>query len=174
MVHRQLLNRGDVHRQVRRPVGECHSARDARPRIEHGGGNRRVVFLHAFNKFFRRRVHVFRLDENLGRGAPTGHEPRNLLRFAEILNVVFQLQCQLVLVLRLFDVSSVEPLYVFAVERRFHRLDSFKERLHFLQVLIIQHAGFFRGLVRIIFEKIPASENQVIEVCQRNQLLNQR
>ena len=119
-------------------------------------------------------MHVFRLDENLGRGAPTGHEPRNLLRFAEILNVVFQLQCQFVLVLRLFDVSSVEPLYVFAVERRFHRLDGFQERLHFLQVLIIQNAGFFRGLVRIILEKIPASKNQVIEVCQRNQLLNQR
>jgi len=66
----------------------------------------------------------------------------------------------------LFDISSVEPLYVFAVKRRFHRLDGFQEGLHFLQVLIIQHAGFFRGLVRIILEKIPASENQVIEVCQ--------
>ncbi len=54
VIHRELLNRGNVYRQVRRAVSKRDSTRDARPRIEHGRRNRGVVLLHPFDQFFRR------------------------------------------------------------------------------------------------------------------------
>jgi len=103
-----------------------------------------VIGLHPFNELFRRGVHFFRLDERFRRATPAGDQPRNTRSLAEVGDVFLDLQSQFVLILALLDVRAVDQFHEIVIERRFHGLDGREERLHFLQVLGIQHAPHSR------------------------------
>ena len=161
---RQLLHRWKIDRQVRRPIGKRDAAGNGSPCVQHRRGNRRVIRLHGLDKFLRRRVDFLGLQENLGRTAPAGHQPRNFAGLLEVGDVFLDLQCEFVLVLALLHVRAVQLLHIFGIERCFHRLDAGKERLHFCQVLEAQYACVGGGLEGVVFVNIPARENQIVQI----------
>src|SRR5579864_500958 len=120
MFERKLLNRRDIHGQVGSAVCEGHAAGHRSPGVEHRGRDGGMIRLHGFDKFFRRGMHFFRADEHLGRTAPAGHQSRNALRRAKLLDIFLDLKRQVVLVFALLNMTAVELFYVFAVESRLH------------------------------------------------------
>src|SRR5258708_22585890 len=131
-----------------------------------------MIILHAFDEFLRRRMNFFGPDEHFGGSAPAGNQPRSARSFLEIRDVFLDLQRQFVLIFGLLYVRAVQPLYIFFVKRRFHRLDLRQERFYFLKIFVAQHTGLRSGLVSVILEKIPAGENQIVKIGQGDKLLN--
>src|SRR6202030_2992720 len=59
-------------------------------------------------------------------------------------------------------------------ESRFHRLDFGEERLHLGEIFVAEYTGIRSGLVSVVLEQIPPAENQIVQIRQRDKLLNFR
>jgi len=75
----------------------------------------------------------------------------------------------------LLHVGPGEVLDVGLLEHRRHRLDRLELGLDRDQVLVlVEHAGADRGLVRVVGEDVPAAEHDVVELRERDVLLDRR
>ena len=110
--------------------------------------------------------------KTLGRSAPDHHQPVGAAGLLEVADVFAQLLDQFLLVLALLHVGAVELLDVVLVEDRLARLDRRQERLHLLQQRTLQHAGLAGCGVHVVFEDVPAGEDQVVQLGQRHKVLD--
>ena len=75
----------------------------------------------------------------------------------------------------LLDVGPVELLDVRLLEHGGHRLDRLELGLERLEVLVlVEHAGAHGGLVRVVREDVPAAEHDVVELGERDVVLDRR
>jgi hypothetical protein len=63
---------------------------------------------------------------------------------------------------------------VFVVEHGRHWLDALQKAGNSLNVLFLEHSRLFRGRQRVVRDRVPGSENDVVERCQGNEILDQR
>ncbi len=105
-------------------------------------------------------MHSGGLEEDFCRAAPDHHDAVNSL--LECLNVGANLIGKVLFVLPFFDVGAVEALDVELVEDRGQRLDGFKIGLELLEKLFVEHLGVSRGFVHVVFEDVPAGEDDVV------------
>ena len=70
------------------------------------------------------------------------------------------------------NVRAVETLDVALIEHRRHRLDRFELAADLLELRRLQHAGGLGGSVGIVLEDVPAAEDDVVEVGERNELVD--
>src|SRR5690606_37066954 len=92
----------------------------------------------------------------------------------EATNVVPELLRQIHLAAPLLDVRPIQPPDVVLVEDRRHRLDLPQEVGDRLDVARLQHARLDRTLVRIIRDRVPRAEDQILERRQRHEVLDLR
>ena len=96
------------------------------------------------------------------------------LSLLELADVGAELLGKILLVLALLHVRAVEPLDVPLIEHRRHRLDGLELGLDLIEQRRLEHAGGARRLVGVLFENVPAAEDDVVEVGERNDLLDLR
>ena len=89
-------------------------------------------------------------------------------------NVRNDLIRQIALVLALLDVRAVEALDVTLIEHRRHRLDRLELIPDLLQLPRVEHTGRPRRGVAVFFEDVPAAEDNVVQIRQRNELVDLR
>jgi len=70
--------------------------------------------------------------------------------------------------------GAVQPLDVILVKDGGHWLDPLQGRLHFGQHVFVEHCGMHGGLVHVVFEDVPTGKDHVVQVCDGNEVLNQR
>lgn len=92
----------------------------------------------------------------------------------ELADVGDQLVGEVLLVLALLDVRSVEAFRVLAVEHGRHRLDSGEFILHLLEQLVFEHARVLGSLVAVVFEDVPAAERDLVQCGERDEVLDER
>ena len=132
-----------------------------------------MAFPQPFFEALDRLVHGAGLGVALGRAAPDHHQTLSSGGLFEIADILAKLLGEVHFVLAPLDVGTVDQLHVVVVENRFSRLDGFKERLDLVQQFLFEHAGFLGGGVHIVFENIPAGEDQIVKIGQRNKILDQ-
>ena len=113
-----------------------------------------------------------RLDVGLGRSAPHGDQATGAARLLEVADVVAQLLGEIHLGLALLHVGAVDLLHVVVIEDGGARLDRGEERLQLLEQAVVEHAGVRGGFVHVVFEDVPAGEDQVVEPGERNEFLH--
>ena len=69
-------------------------------------------------------------------------------------------------------VRPVDLLDVVVIEHRLHGRDGAEPALHFVEEVAFEHASFAGGRVHVVFENIPAGEDQIVEPGERNELLD--
>ena len=62
--------------------------------------------------------------------------------------------------------------HVIGIEDRLHRLDRFQRLANFLEQRRLQHLGVYRGFVGVVVENVPAAEDQVFDLGQRNEIVD--
>ena len=70
--------------------------------------------------------------------------------------------------------GAVQPLHIVLVEHRRHWLDLFESRPQLGQHFLVQHRGMHRSLIHVVLENVPAGKHNVLQVRQRNKVLDQR
>ena len=113
-----------------------------------------------------------RLDEALGRSAPDGDQAAGAARLLEVADVLAKLLGQVHLVLALFHVRSVDLLDVVVIEDGLHRSDGAEAAFHFVEQVALQHSGVAGGGVHVVFENVPAGEDQIVEAGEGNEILD--
>ncbi len=113
-----------------------------------------------------------RLEEDLGRSAPDHDDAVDCL--PEGLDIGTHLFGEVALVLALFHVCAMQPLDVELVEDGGQRLDGFEVGLELLKQILVEHLGMRGALVDVVFEDVPAGEDDVVQVRQRDKFLDQR
>ncbi len=114
------------------------------------------------------------LHEHFGAAAPHHHQAIEAVVFLELADVGAKLLGKIPLVLAFLHVRAVEPLHVALIEHRGHRLDGFELGLDLIEQRRLEHAGRARRLVGVLFENIPAAEDDVVEIDERNRLVDFR
>ncbi len=117
-------------------------------------------------------MHGCLFEEDLCRSAPDHDLPIGL--GLELGDVVADLVCQVALVLAGLDGGSVEALDVVLVEDAGERLDGLEKGLDLGELVAIEHLRVAGGVVKVAAENIPAGEDQVVELCEGNEVLDQR
>jgi hypothetical protein len=169
---RQLNQRRNIDRQVGRAIGKGNSLAERGVGVDLRGRNADVVIFQALFKGLDRLMHAGRLQEYLSRAGPDhDYAVDGLL---EGLDVVDDLLGQVTLVLALLYVRAVQALHVILVEDSRQRLDGFQIWLELLERLLVQHLGVRGRLVDVVLENIPAGEDHIVQVRQRNKVLDQR
>src|SRR4051812_28454049 len=113
------------------------------------------------------------LKKNFRRAAPDRNQPRSSRRLFEILYVGPDLLGQFHLVLALFDVVSIELLYIITIENRRPRLDRAQERLHLVQQLPFKYSGLSRRGIHVVVKRVPPRKNKIGKGSQRHEFLHQ-
>jgi hypothetical protein len=171
---RELLERGDVDRQVRRAVRERDALLQRGPGVDHRRRDRRIVRRHRRLEPIELPVHPRWLQVHLGRRAPDHHRPRAIVLAHEPADVLAELLAQLELVRAALHVRAVESLHVVGREHRGHRLHRRERLLQPLEERRLEDAGVAGGLVRVIGEDVPRAEANVVERRERHELLDER
>ena len=78
------------------------------------------------------------------------------------------------MVLPFLTFVAVDPRDVLVVEHRGHRLDRAQEIGDRLEIALLEHAGLLRGRVGVVRNRIPGAEHDVVELGERNEILDQR
>ncbi len=118
--------------------------------------------------------HGGQVAEDLGRAAPDHHQPVAVVLLLEVLDVVHHLGRQVRLVLAGLEVGGGQLLHVGLLEDRLHRLDGREEVLELAEVLLRQHPRLGGRLVGVVGEEVPAAEDDVVELGQRDELVDER
>ena len=166
--------RRDVDRQVRGAVGEGDAFHQRGVGVEHRGGDRCVVVAQRRLEAFEVAVVWSLLHEDLGRGAPDHDQAVAVVCGLEVANVLANLLGHFHLRAAL-DVRAVEALDVVLVEDGRHRLDGLEEVGDRLDVLVaVEDAALDRCFVGVVGEGVPGAEDDVVEVCERDEVADQR
>src|SRR5205823_2189007 len=110
----------------------------------------------------------------LRRGAPDSDDTVQTVLSFEVANVLAKLFCEITLGLPALHIFAVNTSHITIVERRRHRLDLAKEIREWFDVALLEHSRFARGRERIVGDWIPGAEHQIVELRQRDELLDQR
>jgi hypothetical protein len=114
-------------------------------------------------------------NEDLGRGAPHDHQAIAVVLRLEVPHVLPQQLGQFLLVLAGLDVLPLEPLHVMLVEHGRHRGDGLEEVLDRLDIfMLIEHAAVEAALVEIVRHRVPGAEDDILELRERDEILDQR
>ena len=170
---RELHQRRDVSSQVGGAVGEGDAFHQGGIGVEHRGGDRFVIGVHRRLEAFEVGVAWALLHEDLGRGAPDHDQAVALVCGLEGANVRANLLGQLQLRAAL-DVGPVEALDVVLVEGGWHWLDGLEEVGDGLDVFVaVEDAALHRCFVGVVGEGVPGAEDDVVEVCERDELADE-
>ena len=169
---RERHHRRHVHRQVGGAVREGHILHQRGVRVDHARRNRGIVGLERLFERVDRLVRGRFLHEDFGAAAPDHDEPIEVVVFLERTDVGAKLLGKIPLVLAFLDVRPVQPLHVALIEYRGHGLDGLELGLDLVEQRRLEHAGRPRGLVGVLFEDIPAAEDDVVQIDQRNRLVD--
>src|SRR3982750_1442584 len=113
-----------------------------------------------------------RLDVALGAPAPNRDEAIDTLLFFEAADIVAELFDHLRLVRRLLHVRCLQSLYVLGIERSAHRPNRLELGSDGREMSLFEHRRMSRGLERILRKYVPASENEVVERRERDEILD--
>ena len=117
----------------------------------------------------------FRLrHEHFGAAAPDHDEPIELEVRLERSDVCDDLLGQVFLMFALLDVRALEPLHVALIEDGGPRADRLELRPDLVEQRRFDDACRPRGRIAVVFEDIPAGEDELVEIGQRHKLLDQR
>ena len=158
--------------QIRRAVGERHAFHQRRVGIDHRGRDHFVVLSQRLLERLHRLVRFGGLDVGLGRSAPHGDEATGAAGLSEIADVVAQLLGEIHLGLALLHVGPVDLLHVVVIEHGSARLNRREKRLQLLEQAVVEHARIGRGFVHVVFEDVPAGEDQIVESGERDKFLH--
>jgi hypothetical protein len=125
-------------------------------------------------KRLHRLVRLGRFDVGLRRTAPHRDQPARPARLPEVADVVAQLLGQIHLRLALLHVGAVDLLHVVVIEHGGARLHRGKKRLQLVEQPLVEHSGVRGRFVHVVFENVPAGEDQVVEAGQRDEFLDLR
>ena len=168
----QFAERRHVDAEVRRTVRVRHTLHQRSVGVEHRGRDRLIVALHRRLEGLDRLVSLRRPHEDLGRSAPDHDHPVAAILLTEPTDILAELFGQLLLRPATLDVLAVQPTHVVLVEDRGHRLDRAQEIRDRLDIAQLQRAGLGRALVRIVGDRVPRAEDQVIERRERHEILD--
>ena len=73
-----------------------------------------------------------------------------------------------------FDVFASKSFDELGKENGGHGFDLLELVFDFEQVIFGQYFGVGRRFVCVVFEEIPTAEHQVVQACQRNEILDHR
>ena len=113
-----------------------------------------------------------RLDEAFGRSTPDGNQAAGLAGFFEVADVLAELLGQVHLVLALLYVRPVDFLDVFVIEDGLHGSDGAEAAFDFVEQVALEDSGVAGGGVHVVFENIPAGEDQIVEAGKRDEVFN--
>ncbi len=171
---RQLEERRDVGAQIRRRVRVRQPFVNRRVRVDHARRDRRIVrvepFLERRERLMRRRLR----QEDLGAAAPDQHQAIEPVRRLEPTNVVDELLGEILLVLALLDVRTVEAFDVLPVENGRHRLHGAKLVLDLIELPGVEDAGRLGRVVAVVLEDVPAAEHELVEPGERHEIADER
>jgi hypothetical protein len=68
----------------------------------------------------------------------------------------------------------MKPGHVLVLEDGRHRLDALQELLDRLEITLLQHTRLLGGGVRVVGNRIPRAEHDVVEIGEWNEVLDQR
>ena len=173
-LRRELDQRRDVGRQIRRGVRVRNPLAHRRVRVDHARRNRLVVLLERALEVASDWCTATFLHVDLGAAAPHHDEPIELVLLLERADVVHHLLGEVALVLALLDVRTVEPLHVALIEDRRHRLDGFELGRELLEQRRLEHARRPRRGVAVLFEDVPAAEHEIVERRERHDVADLR
>ena len=168
------IMRGNVDGEIGRPVRVRHIFHQRGVRVDHARRNRRIV---RFERLFERLDRLMRgrfLHEDFGAAAPHHHHAIEAVVLLEVADVGAKLLGKIFLVLALLDVRAVEPLHVTLIEDRGPRLDGFELGFDLIEKRLLEHARGACRLIGVLFENIPAAENDVVEINERNRVFDLR
>ncbi len=112
--------------------------------------------------------------EDFGRGAPDHDQAVALVCGLKVADVRAELLNHVHL-RAAFDVWSVEALDVVLIECGWHRIDRFEEVGDRFDVLVaVESAALYRSFVGVVRERIPGAEDDVVKVCERDKLADER
>ena len=117
----------------------------------------------------RRLLHV-----DLGAAGPDHDEAIAAVLFLERADVGDHLFGEVALVLALLDVGTLQPLDVALIEDRGHRADRLELAADLIELRCLEDAGRARGGVAVVFEDVPAAKDDVVEIGERDELLDLR
>ena len=165
----ELDHRGEIDGEVRCAVGEGHAFRERGIGVDLRWSDAGVVGLEAFFEGSDGLMDGGGLEEDFSGAAPDHDDAVDGL--SEILNVGADLVGEVALVLAFFDVGAVEALDVVLVEDGGKRLDGFEIRLELFESFLLEDLGVGGALVDVVFEDVPAGEDEVVQVGQWEQNL---
>ncbi len=173
LVDRELNQRRDVSSQVGRTVGEGDPFHQGGIGIEHRWGDRFVIGVERRLEAFEGEVAWPLLHIDLGRGAPNHDQAVAMVCRLEVANVCANLLGHLHL-RAVLDVGPVEALDVVLVEGSRHWVDGLKEVGDRLDVFMaVEDAALHRCFVGVVGEGVPGTEDDVVEVCERDELADE-
>ena len=111
----------------------------------------------------------------LGRSGPHHHPARRARALHEVTDVGADLLREIALVLAGLDVGRArDARHVAALEHGWHRLDALEEIGDRFDVRLVEHAGVHGRLIRRIGNRIPSPEDDVVELRERDKVLDER
>ncbi len=113
-------------------------------------------------------------DVNLGGSAPDDHEAIALVLCLEVAHVLTQLLGQIALGFPLLHVRAVNTRDVLVVEHGGHRLDAAQKIGDGLDVTLVQHSRLPGSSERVVGNRIPCAEDEVVQLGERNEILDER
>ena len=117
----------------------------------------------------RRLFHV-----DLGAAGPHHDETVAPVPLFESADVGNDLLREVTLVFPLLDVRALKPLDVPLIEHGGHRADGFKLSPDAIELGRFEHACRPRGRVTVFLEDVPAAKNDVVEISERDELVDLR
>ena len=157
--------------EVRRTVGKGHALAERGVGINLRRCNAGIAGLQSLLKGLDGLMHGRRLEEDLGGAAPDHHHAVNLA--LECADVLAQLVGELSLVLALLYVRAIQALHVVLVKHGRHGLNLFQVGLQLGQQFLVEDARVRGGLIHVVLEDVPAGEDDVVQVGERNKVLDE-
>ena len=177
---RRLVSRGqrDQRRNVGREIGRRVRVRNAlangRVGVDHARRDGRIVLLERALEALDGRVRRRLGHEDFGAAAPDHHQPIEVVVGLELADVGDHLLGEILLVLALLDVRTVEALHVPLIEHRRPGTNLFELGPDLLEQRRLDDAGRPRGGVAVVFENVPAAEHEIVEAGERHDLADFR
>ncbi len=163
----QLDHRGNVDGKIGCAVGEGDALTERGIGVDLRGRDADVVGLEALFEGFDGLVNGGGFEEDFSRSAPDhDHAIDGLF---EGLNVGANLVGEIALVLARLDMRAVKALDVVLIEDGGQRLDGFEIGLELLEGFLVEHLGVRGSLVDVVFEDVPAGEDDVVEIRRAEQ-----
>src|SRR6266545_2017715 len=170
---RELAERRDVLREVRRAVQERNAGLERRPRVHHRGRDRGIAGVERRLERLQREMGRAHLRVDLRRAGPDHDRAGAAVRLHERADVLHE-ALGLLPERPLLHVRTVEPAHPGLVEHGRHRPDRLELLADGIEVLAAQHVRADRGAVGVVGDGIPAAEDEVVEPREREHVAERR